>query len=52
LDTRSDTGKWHYPKGDFFAWLFSDEPLDASKYALDKEWVEQVKLAREIAKSV
>lgn len=51
-DTRSGTGKWTYTKGEFFAWLFSDEPLDASKYCLDQEWVEQVKKARDTALEV
>jgi hypothetical protein len=51
-DTRSGTGKWTYTKGEFFAWLFSDEPLDATKYCLDQEWIQLVKLARKTALEV
>jgi hypothetical protein len=51
-DRRNDTGKWDYPKGDFFKWLFSDEPLDPTQYALDPEWLDRVKLARQIATEV
>ncbi|HOX58134.1 MAG TPA: hypothetical protein P5205_14620 [Candidatus Paceibacterota bacterium] len=52
IDERSGTGKLYYSKSEFFAWLFSDEPLDPAQYALDQEWVDRVKLARQIATEV
>ena len=52
FDRRSDTGKWTYPKGEFFAWLFGDEPLDPAQHEQDPEWTERVKLARQIATEI
>ena len=49
MDTRGGSGKFSYTKGEFFGWLFGDDPTNPSEYIQEQEWVERVRLAREIA---
>lgn len=48
-DVRGGGGKWTETKGDFFKWLFSDEPTDPNKFIQEKAWVDQIQKARDAA---
>jgi hypothetical protein len=47
-DRREGTGQWRYPLGEFFAWLFSDQPLNANIYSQDDDWVRLIARARAV----
>lgn len=48
-ETRSGVGKMPFSRREFFEWLLSDKPTDPSEHAQEPQWVERVRLAREIA---